>query len=296
MSILCVGETLWDRFPDSTETLAGAPLNVATALQRLGDTAILISAVGRDDDGQRARQRLYSLGLDTAFIQTIEETSTGVAEIHLDRSGNPSYSIPRPAAFDFLGMNPEALHQLAQLNPEWLYFGTLAQTSPQNEKLLTDLVNSLPHISCFYDLNLRNKHWNFTLVERLSKLATIVKLNHKEAKTLFSQALSRNFSLEAFCKEWSLRYGLHAICITLGSDGCAVFSEGELHFYPGFPASVVDTVGAGDAFTAGFLHGLSHQWEMTRIARFSNALGSIVASRATAIPDWSMQDIDRLLL
>lgn len=295
MSILCVGEILWDRFQDGAEALAGAPLNVATALERLGEQTTLISAFGRDEHGDRALQQLRNLGFDTSFIQTVEAAQTGMAEIQLDGRGNPSYAIARPAAFDYLSMSTGALERLALLAPEWLYFGTLAQTSPQNERLLSTLTEFFPHISCFYDLNLRRNHWDFSLVERLTKRATILKLNREEAERLFSMALSEPFSLERFCAEWSRRYELYAICITLGSEGCAVFSKGSLQVYPGFPASVVDTVGAGDAFAAGFLHGLRCRWSMDRIARFSNALGSIVASRATAIPEWSIRDIDRLL-
>jgi fructokinase len=81
----------------------------------------------------------------------------------------------------------------------------------------------------------------------------------------------------------------------LGSEGCAVFSEDKLITVPGFPVTVVDTVGAGDAFTAGFLHGLIHKWPLTRTAQFANALGSIVAGRATAIPDWTPAEVLHLL-
>jgi fructokinase len=295
VSILCIGEILWDQFYDGAAALAGAPLNVAAALKRLGDQTTLISAFGGDEPGKRAVQQLRQLGFSTDFIGIVEAARTGVAEIHLDARGNPSYSIARPAAFDYLSLGHQALERLVRLAPEWLYFGTLAQTSPQNEALLHTLKNCFPSISCFYDLNLRLDHWDWPLVERLTELATILKLNRDEAEMLFSMHSSESFSLERFCREWSHRYQVSTICITLGGDGCAVFTEGRLQTYPGFPATVVDTVGAGDAFAAGFLHGLQCGWTVDLTARFSNALGAIVASRATAIPEWSIEDVQKLL-
>ncbi|WP_041839116.1 carbohydrate kinase family protein [Acidobacterium capsulatum] len=295
VSILCVGEILWDRFQDGAEALAGAPLNVAAALKRLGDQPTLISAFGADEDGQRALQQLGESGFTTQFMSKVEAARTGTAEIQLDARGNPSYTIARPAAFDYLSVADQDLEQLAALAPQWLYFGTLAQTSSQNEMLLHRLKDRFPRIACFYDLNLRPNHWDFSLVDNLTKLATILKLNRDEAELLFHMHSSEPFSLELFCIEWSRRYALACICITLGSEGCAVFSEGTLRTYPGFPATVVDTVGAGDAFAAGFLHGLQSGWAIDQITRFSNALGAIVASRATAIPDWSIEDVQKLL-
>lgn len=295
MSILCVGEILWDRFQDGAEALAGAPLNVAAALKRLGDQPTLISAFGADDEGQRALQQLRESGFTTEFISKVKDARTGIAEIQLDARGNPSYTIARPAAFDSLSVDDRGLEQLAALAPGWLYFGTLAQTSSQNEMFLHRLKDRFPRIACFYDLNLRINHWNFSLVDTLTRMATILKLNRDEAALLFHMHSSEPFSLERFCAVWSRRYPLACICITLGSEGCAVFSEGRLQTYPGFPATVVDTVGAGDAFAAGFLHGLQSGWAIDHTARFSNALGAIVASRATAIPHWSIQDVYELL-
>lgn len=295
MSILCIGEILWDQPLDQTETLAGAPLNVAVALRRLGASAVLISAVGADGRGQRALRQIQTLGLSTEFVTVVDNAQTGVAHIQLDTLGNASYSIARGVAFDFLAIDDQQSKQLYSLRPDWLYYGTLAQTSHQNEHLLCTLMERFSGISCFYDLNLRNRHWDYALVQRLARLATVLKLNREEAETLFALDSRGPFSLERFSRTLSDKFNVSIVCITLGSQGCALFSEGELELFPGFPSTVVDTVGAGDAFTAAFMHGLQHKWPLKQIARFANALGSMIASRATAIPEWTLQDItDRL--
>lgn len=157
------------------------------------------------------------------------------------------------------------------------------------------LARRFPGISCFYDLNLRDGHWNFPLVQRLARHANVLKLNQAEAQELFALDSAAIFSLDQFCKSWSTRYEIDIICVTLGSQGCAVYSSGELIVSPGFSVTVVDTVGAGDAFTAGFLHGLVHHWPLMQTAKFANALGSIVASRATAIPAWTPEEVHAIL-
>lgn len=295
MSVLSIGEILWDVFEDQKETLAGAPLNVAVAIDRLGDPSNLISAVGHDKRGMRALHHLRSIGFNAEFVKVLDHLSTGVAEIHMDALDNPSYSIPRPTAFDSLAISDEETRKISTLHPEWMYFGTLTQTSRQNEALVSALTHRFRGISCFYDLNLRDGHWNFPLVQRLAHHATVLKLNQAEARELFALESEDTFSLDRFCSSWSSRYDISIICITLGSQGCAVYAEGKMIVVPGFPVSVVDTVGAGDAFTAGFLHGLIHNWPLGQTARFANALGSIVASRATAIPDWTPEEVQAML-
>jgi fructokinase len=140
-------------------------------------------------------------------------------------------------------------------------------------------------------MNLRTGHWNFALVEDLSRLATVLKLNDAEAELLFHRVCGEKpFSLEEFCRYWSSTYGVQMICITLGSAGCAVFIDGTRLSFPGYKVKVVDTVGAGDAFAAAFLHGLDLGWPVERIAPFANSLGALVASRAGATPAWTLDE------
>ena len=151
------------------------------------------------------------------------------------------------------------------------------------------LLKALPRVRSFYDINLREGHWNLPLVQRLSRLATIIKLNDTEAEVLFSLAFpAEPFSLDRFCMHWSSTYNVGTICVTLGAKGCAIYRQATLHHFPGFSVSVADTVGAGDAFAAGFLHGLG--WRMESQVMFANALGAIVASRPGATPFWTVDE------
>lgn len=295
MRVVSVGEALWDVFGE-TEFLGGAPLNFSANMQRLGNSVVLLTAVGDDLRGKRTIEQMRVLGLTTDFVQIVTDRPTGTAVVATDSSGSATFVIDRPAAFDLVRTDHGTLSSLKTLHPHWLYFGTLAQTDARNEELLLDLVSACPDAKRFYDMNLRTGHWNLDLVQRLSRIATVLKLNDEEAELLFKLTFgAREFSLEQFCRHWSCTYGVETICITLGSKGCAVFMDGSVCRVPGFPVKVADTVGAGDAFAAGFLHGLHSAWQVTRIASFANALGAVVASRPSATPHWTLQEVEAII-
>lgn len=286
MRILSVGELLWDVIGDR-EFLGGAPLNFSVSSHRLGHEVAFLSGVGADRRGDIAIQTLTALGLNPAFIQIIPGQVTGTAFVLTDADGNATFEIARPAAFDFIDVDGPTAADLQQFRPDWIYFGTLAQTTVRGEALLYDLAESLLGSRCFYDMNLRDSHWSLDLVQRLSRLASIIKLNEMEAEILFRLSeCSGSYSVESFCRFWSSVYGTDLICVTLGRYGCAIWSEGILREFPGFSVQVADTVGAGDAFSAAFLSAFQLGWPLERVASFANALGAIVASRPGATPAW----------
>lgn len=291
MRILSIGEVLWDVIGER-EFLGGAPLNFSASAQRLGNVVEFISAVGADSRGTLALESIHAHGLSTELIQTLPNHPTGTAVATMDASGSATFQIIRPAAYDFLSLNESALQQLAATRPDWIYFGTLAQTAPGNDTLLHRLIAAAPAARRFYDMNLRAGQWNLPLVERLSALAHILKLNESEAETLFRVTRgSEAFSLERFCEFWSQAHQNELICVTLGERGCAVWSNRALQVFPGVPVKVIDTVGAGDAFSAAFLHGFHLGWPIQRTAAFANALGALVASREGGLPAWTIEEL-----
>lgn len=295
MRILSVGEILWDVFEEG-EFLGGAPLNFAVSAQRLGNTVSLLTAVGADARGALAISSMRNVGISTSLVQTAPNAGTGTATVTTDTNGNASFTIHRPAAFDVVSLDESHLSEISRLQPDWIYFGTLAHTTEGAEQRLKRLLGANPWAKCFYDINLRDGHWRLDLVQRLSRLASIIKLNEAEAVRLFELVNSSTpFSIEAFCRIWSSTYGGEIICVTLGSKGCAVWQDGQLHIFGGFPVTVADTVGAGDAFTAAFLHGHLCGWPIEKAATFANALGAIVAGRAGATPIWTIDECLQLM-
>jgi len=286
-----MGEVLWDIIGER-EFLGGAPLNFSISAQRLGNQVAFVSAVGADDRGRLALQSIQAHGLSTEWIEVLPGHPTGTAVASMDASGSATFQIIRPVAYDFLNPGEAIFEQLAELRPDWIYFGTLVQTSPGNEALLHRLMEAAPSARRFYDMNLRPGQWTADLVQRLSAVTSVLKLNEAEAETLFPLTRSpKKFSLEQFCELWSRSYGMEQICVTLGERGCAVWSNHSLQTFPAKPVEVIDTVGAGDAFSAAFLHGLGHGWSMERTASVANTLGALVASRAGATPAWTIEEL-----
>jgi fructokinase len=177
---------------------------------------------------------------------------------------------------------------------DWIYFGTLHQVYPQARQLTEDLLGRAAAARRFYDVNLRSDGYTPELIQLLMSRATIVKLNHEEVEAIAQMFGTRHGSLEEFCRNYANSYKWAGVCVTRGSLGCTVLMGGQYIEAPGYPVQVVDTVGAGDAFAAAFLHGLGSGWPTPRVADFANRVGALVASRRGAIPDWTISEANAL--
>jgi fructokinase len=286
--IAVIGEIIWDVFPDAT-FLGGAPLNFAVHTRRLGNEVVLVSAVGRDDLGREARSRIVGMGLDTSMIG-VSPLETGTARVDLGPDGEPEFTIVRPAAYDDLNLTDDQLKCLADWAPWDIYFGTLFASSESGFKTLLQLFAAIPDARRFYDINLRPGSDSPDLVIELLSHANVVKLNESELDTV-QQLTDLPDDPEGFCRVGAKRFGWEAACVTFGERGCAVWVGDGYAEAPGVRVAVADPVGAGDAFAAGFLHGLDSGWPAARIARLANRLGALVASRPGAIPDWRVEEL-----
>jgi fructokinase len=293
MRIVGIGEILYDVFPDC-ERLGGAPFNFAAHASRLGHEVLFLSAVGEDERGLRALREAQELGLSTEFIRTVPGAPTGIVSVDVDPAGQPSFTIHRPAAYDQLSLSAEDLARIAGFQPGWVCFGTLHQSHPPAKALTSLVLEACPSARRFYDINLRRDSYTDLLVEELMLAADVVKLNDAEAAEV-----SRMFgvpcnSISRFLRYWAERCGWSAACVTLGEKGCAVLVDDEFVEVPCYPVQVRDTVGAGDAFAAAFLHGLSQGLPAAEIADFSNRVGALVASRPGAVPAWTLEECSSL--
>ncbi len=290
MKVLSIGEVLWDVI-DHEEHLGGAALNFSADLTRLGHTTCFISAVGNDTRGAKILARMREMGLSTTHVRVDERHSTGVATVTSDRDGHPVFTLHRPAAYDFPGLTEKAMEDLFAEPVDWIYFGTLQQVSPQARAVTLGLLECGAGVRRFYDINLRPNAWDAPLVKDLMSRATVVKLNDFEVESLSKMFGDDWNSLEQFCRCYAKRFGWEAVCVTRGEKGCALLVDDQYVEAAGYSVKVADTVGAGDAFAAGFLHGLGSGWKPAKTADFANRLGALVASRPGAIPPWTMEDV-----
>lgn len=289
MKIVSIGEVLWDILPEA-EHLGGAPFNFALHAHHLGHEVCFVSAVGEDPRGDGVLDQMAQSGLSTRFIRRTPDHPTGTVTVAMDSYNLPQYQIHRPAAYDFPALGQLDLDALLTPAPDWIYFGTLQQTSAPAHELTMKLLASAPTARRFYDVNLRANSFTPEMVRTLARQAHVLKLNEQEVPALQEIGGIQGESREQFCRNCLQAFQLDAVCITLGPKGCALFLNNEYLEAPGFCIRVADTIGAGDAFSAALLHGLNAGWPLRQIADFANRVGALVASRPGGTPQWTVAD------
>jgi len=282
-AVVVLGEVLWDLVGE-TRRLGGAPLNFAAHSRSLGHPVTLISGLGADEAGREAASLIAGLDLDASLLQTSSRFATGTAEVRLNPDGSAEFAIARPAAYDALELSARELERLEARAPAWLYYGSLFAATAQGRQVLDRLLGALGGSLKFLDLNLRPGSDAPELVRELLGFADVVKLNAEELERVRALA-GLPAGIEAFCRAACDRYGWQAVAVTLGERGCAMLAGGQYVEAPGQPVVVADTVGAGDAFAAAFMHGLSRQWPTAEIAAFANRVAARVVGRHGSLPE-----------
>jgi fructokinase len=289
MNIISIGEVLWDVFED-TEHLGGAAFNFGAHAKILGHSVSFISAVGEDQRGRRILERMDAMGLPTRFVRKEKDHPTGIVTVNLNTSGQPHFTIHRPAAYDFPDLSDRDLGELSSSRPDWIYFGTLFQMSPKAKALTLKVIDANPEARRFYDVNLRANCYEAALVNELMSLATAVKLNDQEVDMIQSMFGWSYRSLEDFCQGTVRKFGWEAVCVTRGEAGCVLLVGDDCVAAEGYKVRVADTVGAGDAFAAAFVHGMGRGWPAQEVADFANRVGALVASRPGGTPSWTIEE------
>ncbi|QDT16944.1 PfkB family carbohydrate kinase [Alienimonas californiensis] len=286
-AVVGLGELLWDEFPadggGTTRRPGGAPANVAFQCHQLGLSGRALSRVGDDADGRDLVSFLAEKGLPTDLIQTDPDLPTGRVSVTHGADG-PEYVIHQPVAWDALEATDAGREEIA--GAAAICFGSLAQRDFRSLTAIRELISGRPQrVRAVFDVNLRQNFFTADLLRESLKRANVLKLNEAEvpvvARLLDLPAEPGEFLLQA-----ADRWRLDAACVTRGPDGCRVLKAGDDPVnVPAEPVQVADTVGAGDAFTAGLIFALLADADAERCGRFANAVGGLVASRGGAMPE-----------
>lgn len=279
--ILGLGEILWDLLPDGP-LLGGAPFNFAFHCHRLGRPAVMASRVGRDPLGDDILNCLADLGLDASQVQVDDAHPTGTVAVELTADGQPTYTIREDVAWDHLawGQGLEAVAMSAAA----VCFGTLAQRSPASRETIRRVLAAATSAKVVFDVNLRQHYWHRDVIEESLHASHWVKLNADELHTLgglFDFGSLGEAESVAALRE---RFDLELVCLTRGADGCRVTTATETIEDPGVPVTVVDTVGAGDAFTAALVVGVLEGRPLREAVRRANRLAARVAGSKGGTP------------
>jgi fructokinase len=278
--IVCAGEALWDVLPHG-EFIGGAPYNVACHAARLGARAMLLTRIGDDARGERLLSLARENHVDTSLVQHDPDLATGEARAVFDASGSARYEFLTPAAWDALVASPAALAAVSAADA--FVHGTLGCRDPHAREAIAQL-GTVARWRVF-DPNLRAPFYSRELVEAGLHGAGLLKVNEEEC-ALLADWYGTAATPEALQPELARRFGVRALCVTLGPEGAQLHWEGQWHTQPGIETQVADTVGAGDSFLAmlltALLTGASPAEALERAAR----LASFVASQPGAVPDY----------
>ena len=243
-NIIAIGEVLWDIFPDG-KTLGGAPLNFAYHAGKSGVFSTIISAIGNDNLGKEICSILETKSQNYLFSKS--QLATGTVFVDLNK-GIPSYKITESVAWDDINLNLEEKQALKEANA--ICWGTLAQRSRKSREAIFQAVKLLPEQALkIFDINLRPPFYNIEIIVDSLKLANVLKLNIEELEILMEMF---NFSenKDEACAQLMMQFQLKYLALTNGSEGSTMYSEKEMSYIKAEKVEIVDTVGAGDSFTA----------------------------------------------
>jgi fructokinase len=283
--IVAMGDGLWDLFPDGPR-FGGATANYACHTSILGADVHMVSGVGADERGDALLQVYQKHGVNTDLVQVFKDYPTGVVDVKLTEFGLPTFTIGENAAWDHWEWNQEI--EGAVRNAEALYFGTLGQRGDSarvgiRKALEIARATKIPRI---LDINLRAPFYNDSLIRDSIALCSVLKLSDEELKRVV-QASGMDSSLNNIDALGEIRskFDLDHIVMTRGAEGAVLISEEGLVEQPGVPATVVDTVGAGDSFTASMTLGLLAGKDYLQVLKDACKVAAGVCSHAGAVPE-----------
>lgn len=279
-NIICIGELLWDMLPDNF-VLGGAPANLAFRLKESGCKVNLVSRIGKDSLGDLALKELLTLGLSPNWIQKDELLPTGTVEVVFDKDKNPDYNIIKDVAYDKMELTSELI-QLAN-DSNCIAFGTLAQRSKYSENTIEGIITAAPNAVKFLDVNFRKDCFTKESVKKSLFSADILKANHHEAYMINKIFKLNRKDLPSICTKISEVFNIKTIVVTMEEYGVFLHDSNDGEYYsPGYKISLEDPLGAGDAFSAGFIKAIFGGRSLMEATEEGNCYGAVVATKKGA--------------
>ena len=274
--IVGIGEILWDMLP-SGKALGGAPANFAYHAMRLGEEGWAVSAIGDDDLGREIMDIVGSKGLKN--IISVTDKPTG--KVELDGRGVPTYNIMEDVAWDNIPFTPEM--EVLASRADAVCFGSLVQRMNSRRSVLGFVRAMRPDALKVFDINLRQHYYSREVIEESLKLSDILKINDEEIRTV-ADMFGLGDDDVAACRSLIASYGLRLVILTKGADGSEVITADEVIPQSVGHVDVVDTVGAGGAFTAAFVVAYLRGETLAQAQRLATETASYVCSCKGAMP------------
>lgn len=278
-SIMILGEVLGDVFPEQT-LIGGAPYNVARHCHAFGLEVHLLSAVGDDALGKRIVAEMQASGLSVEGIQQSAALPTGQVMVHFDNGGH-RFEILDQQAYDDLQW-PQIAALSEKYPPRLAYFGSLALRHAPMQAVAAQWLKAI-NATVFCDINLRAPWYDQASVRMVLQSADILKINHEELPEVCKlMGLRHSPDINELARQLLMAFSLSEMFVTCGEQGSFwldAYGKGFRAPPMQMQAPFVDSVGAGDAYTAmvirGLLAGWSRQTMLTRAAWFAASVCGI---------------------
>ena len=251
----------------------------------------LLSAVGQDSLGDEILEVAKNKGVNVEFVGRARiGLPTGTVIATVDAMGNATYELVQPVAWDEIIISPEGLEAVAKAGA--FILGSLATRSPYN-LLQLDRLLAVKGPLKFFDVNLRPPFADPKRIVELAAHADVIKLNHDEVGQIASWLRTGEATpnppgnaeaVAEACAVLAEATNTPRICVTMAAAGAALWDRGNLVSAPAPKVVVKDTVGAGDAFMAGLMVGLTRGADPQTVLETACHLGAIVASHDGATP------------
>ena len=284
-TILSLGEVLWDLFPDG-ERFGGAPANFACHAAIQGADVTMLSAVGDDQNGHDAIGILSAYGVDVSLMQIIPDAPTGTVGVALDNNGKPTFVIHQGSAWDQLVWNDAMASRITTADA--VSFGTLGQRDTISRTTIRRTLRAAAAkgIPCILDINLRPPFFDAEMIRDSVQLASILKLSDDELVEVCSACSISETSRQDVMLQGLLEFGnLDIVVLTRGKDGAVLVTPDDTVTQNGISVNVIDTVGAGDSFTAAFLIGELRGESRKQNLRRSCEIAAATCAHSGAVPE-----------
>lgn len=279
--VIGIGEVLWDLLPSGAQ-MGGAPANFACHAHALGARAGVVSGVGRDQLGRDILRHLAEMGVSLNLVQVDETHPTGTVTVELEGDGVPHFTIREQVAWDHL--QPTEAAQKAAGEADAICFGTLAQRCEPSRSTIHHLLSrSRATALRIFDINLRQNFYSREIIQNSLRLANVLKLNDAELPVVATM-LGLQGDLKMQLATLAQQFDLQVIALTRGPEGSLLYQSGRWSECRTRPVRVMDTVGAGDAFTAALAIGLLQKMDLDEVNIAANEVARHVCSCAGATP------------
>jgi len=285
MKYLVFGETIWDVYPDKS-VIGGAPFNFGANVALMGGEVYFVTGLGNDDLGKKAEECIRSYGIKTDYL-CYNDKPTGQCIVTLDENGVPSYNVLTDVAYDNVTIEENMLNLIRALKPDVFYFNTLAQRCGVSKKAILTILDKVEFKHIFSDINIRTGCWDKESLRLCMERSDIVKISEEEAHFLSDCGLI-DVESNTFDKAVHEAFpNLKILIYTMGAEGSTVYDfEHGTAVHSGEPeqVKVVSTVGAGDCYSASFVHSYLSGCSIPEAVSIATRRSNIVVSHTEAIP------------